>query len=530
MAEEAGQDSARLSAEQYQALMADFVSDGGVLTMVAEMTREEIEALPPFPFPRELFPPGTFPPEMRFSCNGVDALPEPMARTMEAHGINLTPKSSIIITTRTGSTKRWPSLRRWLVPGFLRRSGGSNHDLPPQLQAAPAATAALSAPPALSAAPAAPASPAPPAPPPSLPVVPFGIRSITVPEDMDSDWPELHRAAKAGDVASLEWLLASSAVTVDLRDAAGETALQVAVAEGKATCAVQLLEAGADPHLVNERLTHTIGAGWCAVHSAAQSERTEGLALLLERHASVHAPTRKRVTPLHVAAFNGRLPATKLLVARGACLDALDEDGHTPLANAQHRMVDCPCRTAEQQADWSAVIAFLQKVAPMGEVARREAAERSWQLHVASILIEAAESDTPLARRQLTTLLACYKQDVNAQDFDGCTALHAAAEAGHVEAVALLLEARADARVANNYRDSPLHFAAREGRLGVARLLLDWGADAGARNQFGVDALAQARRSHVCDNACEREAVSELLAVAHAAGQQSLEAPPLVCK
>ena len=47
---------------------------------------------------------------------------------------------------------------------------------------------------------------------------------------------ELHRAAKAGDAASLERLLASSTVSVDLQDAAGETALQVAVAEGHMAC------------------------------------------------------------------------------------------------------------------------------------------------------------------------------------------------------------------------------------------------------------------------------------------------------
>lgn len=39
------------------------------------MSRKELEAMPPFPFPKELFPPGTFPEGLRFSSEGLGNLP-----------------------------------------------------------------------------------------------------------------------------------------------------------------------------------------------------------------------------------------------------------------------------------------------------------------------------------------------------------------------------------------------------------------------------------------------------------------------
>ena len=71
------------------------------------------------------------------------------------------------------------------------------------------------------------------------------------------------------------------------------------------------------------------------------------------------------MTPLHVAALNGLLAATKLPVCRGADVHAVDKDGFTPLVNAQHRLDDCPCQAEDTATEWGAVIAFLEKVTPM---------------------------------------------------------------------------------------------------------------------------------------------------------------------
>ena len=162
-----------------------------------------------------------------------------------------------------------------------------------------------------------------------------------------------------------------------------------------------------------------------------------------------------------MAAFNGRLGATKLLVLLGADVNATDKDGHTPADDARYRLQDCPCKTDEPERQWGAVIAFLEKAAPMAADERRDLAQRSWGLDVALTLGEAAARGdaTELAR-----LLACYprEDDVNARDHDGAAALHAAAEAGHAAAVDLLVDKRADVALRTNYDDTALHLAARQ--------------------------------------------------------------------
>ena len=46
--------------EQFQEMMAELMGGESVMEMVAGMSPAEIKMMPPFPFPKELFPPGTF--------------------------------------------------------------------------------------------------------------------------------------------------------------------------------------------------------------------------------------------------------------------------------------------------------------------------------------------------------------------------------------------------------------------------------------------------------------------------------------
>ena len=70
--------------EQFQEVMADLMGGESVMEMVAGMSAAEIRRMPPFPFPKELFPPGTFPEGMRFSCDGLADLPPSMLKAIEA--------------------------------------------------------------------------------------------------------------------------------------------------------------------------------------------------------------------------------------------------------------------------------------------------------------------------------------------------------------------------------------------------------------------------------------------------------------
>ena len=68
---------------QFQEMMAEMMDADSIMDMVAGMPPAEIASMPPFPFPRELFPEGTFPPGMRFSSDGMGELPPSMVRAME---------------------------------------------------------------------------------------------------------------------------------------------------------------------------------------------------------------------------------------------------------------------------------------------------------------------------------------------------------------------------------------------------------------------------------------------------------------
>jgi ankyrin repeat protein len=84
------------------------------------------------------------------------------------------------------------------------------------------------------------------------------------------------------------------------------------------------------------------------------------------------------------------------------------------------------------------------------------------------------------------------RQDVNARDGNGGTALDNAALAGKQEAVAFLLKKGANVNSKNNDGNTALHAAAFVGRLEITQLLVEHGADVNIKNRQGETALNSA--------------------------------------
>jgi ankyrin repeat protein len=64
--------------------------------------------------------------------------------------------------------------------------------------------------------------------------------------------------------------------------------------------------------------------------------------LLLENGAPADARMLQKLTPLHLAVIEGQVDTAKLLVAKGADVNAKDEDGETALTKAtaaQHKQL-----------------------------------------------------------------------------------------------------------------------------------------------------------------------------------------------
>ena len=95
-------------------------------------------------------------------------------------------------------------------------------------------------------------------------------------------------------------------------------------------------------------------------------------------------------------------------------------------------------------------------------------------------------------------LITKHPEHVNARGFGRClTAIHAAADAGHVNIISLLVEHGADvnSRISG---EIPLHRAAWRGRLAAGQYLLDHGADVNARDDQRFTPLIPAfHRGHL---------------------------------
>ncbi len=101
-----------------------------------------------------------------------------------------------------------------------------------------------------------------------------------------------------------------------------------------------LAEHGADPLLPTEDNTTPLMAAagvdvYPGTEPGTNEEVTEAFTFVLELGGNIHTVNAKGETALHGAATRGANPIVQMLVERGACLDATNDAGHTPLAIAE---------------------------------------------------------------------------------------------------------------------------------------------------------------------------------------------------
>ena len=214
-------------------------------------------------------------------------------------------------------------------------------------------------------------------------------------------------AAKQGDAARVRQMLAANPALAGARAESGESAVLLAVYYGKEEVLAILLERGA-PLDVFE--------------AAAAGVRERVAALVKENGERLRAFSHDGFTPLHLAAFFGRIPVVELLLSAGA---PVNEISHNP---------------SELRPLHSAVAHRQPQVA----------------LEIARALIAAGA-------------------DVNATQHGGWTPLHAAALHGNVPLVRLLLDAGAAADAKNETGQTPASLARSKNHKDVAALLAQRG-------------------------------------------------------
>ena len=233
---------------------------------------------------------------------------------------------------------------------------------------------------------------------------------------------DIHAAARMGDVAAVQRLLADGTVA-DARDERGATPLHVLASDGQRTEAARqareriarvLLAKGADVDAVDNE-------GMTALHVALARQREELWRLLVERGADVNAANSHGRTPLHFAAMSGSTKAIDLLLRKKAEINAADAAGDTPLHVAALRLrVEASKTLLSGGADALAVN-------KRGETA----------LHVlAGQNLRTPGADGPLVN--VAELLLEHGVDVNHRAEDGTTALGRAQAKEHSQLARLL--------------------------------------------------------------------------------------------
>ncbi|CAL5436790.1 unnamed protein product [Camellia sinensis] len=120
----------------------------------------------------------------------------------------------------------------------------------------------------------------------------------------------LHFAAAGGKTHVCKYLVQELKLNVNLKDGIGDTPLNHATIGQHYQTAVFLVENGANPNMANDK-------GFIALHYAAEKGHKEFLRLLISKGAEVDAKSDSG-TPLQCAAAKGRKEAVKILLDRNA--------------------------------------------------------------------------------------------------------------------------------------------------------------------------------------------------------------------
>ncbi len=237
---------------------------------------------------------------------------------------------------------------------------------------------------------------------------------------------------------------------------------------------------------------------WALCDARPKPDTLKIAQLLLDSGAQVNSHAGfYNTTPLHGAAENGPLELVKLLVSKGAKVNAVDKEFSMPLAKAvQADNLEIAQFLLEQGAD---------KTINHADTEFQTAIFKARSAKMAQLLIANGANVSDRDKKGLSVLLHAVVRhldfdllkvllqngaDINAQDKSGTTALLWAAqhpyERDDKNCVQFLLENGAKANVANNQGETPLLVAEE---LDVLQALLTHGADVNAQNEDGQTAL-----------------------------------------
>jgi uncharacterized protein len=313
----------------------------------------------------------------------------------------------------------------------------------------------------------------------------------------------LYAAAGAAELPMTQKLIAAGA-DPNAALVSGETALMQAARRGNVDIVQALLAAKADPN-AKEKNGSQNALMWAV--AARQSAVADAL---VRGGADVHGGSKSGFTPLMFAAQQGDVDSIRVLLRAGAKVDDRQEGAPTALVIASAMVhVDAVNLLLDNGAnpnatDWRGYNPLLLVVRDSHYGLDLANKDRIVTI-VKSLLKHGADPNFRLKQPKAIT--------TNEVSLDGATPVLLAAEVNNTEAVKVLLDAGADARITTEQGMTPLIMASGGGTdiqrarppeeraqaIDTVKLLVERGVDINAVGQYGWTALHQASYQGLTD-------------------------------
>ncbi|KAI3097122.1 hypothetical protein CBS147333_9396 [Penicillium roqueforti] len=251
-------------------------------------------------------------------------------------------------------------------------------------------------------------------------------------------------AARYGSESTLKLFLKNSKTIINLRNAAGKSALWYSVEKGSYSIVKKLLRR---PDIEIDLLDHE---GQTALWLAIFQKNEKLVRLLLSKGADPYTKDRDGVSPW-MAAFN-RAPMVDVILEH---FETLRPESKSKICSSMPETI----HGAASKGDSG----VLRKLLRRGGDVNAVDGQRRTALHLAA----------SNGHREAAELLLSQKSiDLAALDQTNGTPLHAAAMGGHLAVVDLLLHQNAPVNCKDNYRNTPLWYSTSSHRDDVTERLL----------------------------------------------------------
>jgi ankyrin repeat protein len=241
--------------------------------------------------------------------------------------------------------------------------------------------------------------------------------------------------------------------------------------------------------------------GYTPLHNAIIKGNIEIVKLLLDKGAHINARDNHfNETPLFIAAKTGKQKIVELLLEKGADVTISDKNNYTPLyiaaKNGYTEIVQLLLDNKNIEID-SETIALMNAnlikklIIDLIDVKIKQLEEKNIQEQINIALLNNDKIEIN------NILVSGY--DINTQNVLGDTLLYKASKKGLLDIVKLLLDKNADVNIKNNLGETPLFIASQNGYLGVVNALLNKGADVNIKNILGETPLFIASKNDRLD-------------------------------